>query len=134
MESQDQPKWSGGSSPKKQAENMHVNERELAGYDYSDFEGARTVTQSLATCLTDGSTTTDDNGHEVIVGVDPSLLDNRSSPFEGQEMEERSSMRMLSSRTNSEKISTIDNMDLEHVMEDENTREESAAVKNVFME
>ena len=112
---------------------MNVPERER--FDDSDWNGARTATQSLATRLTDGpATSNDDNGHEVIVGVDPSLLDTRNNPSHGQEMQERNSMRMLSRRTNGEKMSTIDSMDLDQVMEDDNTREESAAVKNVFTE
>jgi len=66
--------------------------------------------------------------HEIIVGVDPNDLEsNRQSA--GQEMQERSSMRIMAGI--SQEKSTIDNMDLDEVMEDEHPAGESAAVKHV---
>ncbi|TVY84170.1 hypothetical protein LSUE1_G000958 [Lachnellula suecica] len=65
--------------------------------------------------------------HEVIVGIDPKeIMDN------GQEMQERSSMRMLAGATKeNEKPGTVDSMDLDEVVEDANSAGESAAVKHV---
>lgn len=91
---------------------------------------------------------------EVLVGIDPSLLSNdqsddfepgtkvtvlsgkESEAFESEwgEMEQRSSIPMLTSRTRLQgdrKTSTIDSMDLDQVVEDANMKEESAAVKHV---
>jgi len=51
-------------------------------------------------------------------------------PSQGQEMQERSNLRMLSSRA-AEKPTTIDNMDLDQVMEDDHVAKESTAVKHV---
>jgi hypothetical protein len=67
--------------------------------------------------------------HEIIVGVDPKDLDSNGQSS-GQEMQERGSMRMMAGMSQ-EMSSTIDNMDLDEVMEDENAAGESAAVKHV---
>ena len=67
--------------------------------------------------------------HEIIVGVDPNDLESNVQSS-GQEMQERSSMRMMAGMSQ-EKSSTIDNMDLDEVMEDEHAAGESAAVKHV---
>ena len=68
--------------------------------------------------------------HEVLVGVDPSLLENKNfeSPKPTQEMQERSGMPMLS-RATSGPTNSLDNMDL--IMEDDSVAGESAAVKRV---
>lgn len=85
---------------------------------------------------------------EVLVGIDPSLLtknpedDNMGRESKSwddwkdnkaiQEMQERTSMPMLSSRPlTKEKASTIDSMDLDQVVADDVVKEESAAVKHV---
>jgi len=67
---------------------------------------------------------------EMIMGIDPSIHENPSS---SQEMQERSSMRMMSARTGneSEKAKPIDIMDLDQIMEDENVATESGAVRHV---
>ncbi len=72
-----------------------------------------------------------DEPHELIHGVDPSLLSNDDAPFLGQEMQERNGMPMLSSRSKGEPANTIYSMDMDQVMEDENITEESAAVRHV---
>jgi hypothetical protein len=70
--------------------------------------------------------------HDIIVGVDPSLImkDNEGA---GQEMKERGMMPMLSGRKMSmQQMGTIDSMDLDQVVvEDEHIAEESTAVKGV---
>jgi hypothetical protein len=70
----------------------------------------------------------------MIIGVDPNTNEN---PSPGQEMQERSSMRMLSARAGngSENTKPIDIMDLDQIMEDENVAMESGAVRHVgFMD
>jgi hypothetical protein len=76
------------------------------------------------------NSTNGNGGSEIIMGVDPSLLDSHSS---GQEMQERSSMRMLSARPKDGVANTkpIDIMDLDQVMEDDNIARESGAVRRV---
>jgi hypothetical protein len=69
--------------------------------------------------------------NEVIVGIDPSLL-TKDPEAEMKEMQERSSIPMLTSRPlTKEKASTIDSMDLDQVVEDATVMEESSAVKHV---
>lgn len=74
---------------------------------------------------------------EVIVGVDPSLVSKggevRGGGVQGKEMEERTSMPMLSRPLSKgeEKQGTIDIMDLDQVVEDADVKEESPAVKRV---
>jgi hypothetical protein len=68
------------------------------------------------------------SNHELIVGVDPKdIMSNGESS--GQEMQERSSMRMMAGLQKGEKASTIDSMDLDEVMEDDHAAGESAAVR-----
>ncbi len=107
-----------------------VSERELRGSDDS-YWNAGPAHDPFAP---NGS-----KQHEVIVGIDPSLGINPSlltkhydDTKAKQEMEERSGIPMLSGRPMSkEKAATIDEMDLDQVVEDANIREESAAVKRV---
>ncbi len=114
---------------------VKVVERELRSSDES-FEYESTPSQHEGTHLT-GSLPpiSSDQQHEVLVGVDPSLLaKDQDAPTQGiQEMEERSGMPMLSSRPKGDtaQSSTIDNMDLDQVMEDETVAGESAAVRRV---
>lgn len=69
---------------------------------------------------------------EVIVGIDPFAEGNPEGSPRGVEMQERKSMRMLPSRTRStETRDPMDNMDLDHVVEDSHVAEESGAVKHV---
>jgi hypothetical protein len=69
-------------------------------------------------------------GSEMIMGVDPSFQEPNLS---GQEMQERSSMRMLSARAQdgAGNAKPIDIMDLDQVMEDDNIAQESGAVRRV---
>jgi hypothetical protein len=108
-------------------------ERELTSTDgASELEGARLTSQTLADQLDDSRTVTPDGDeHEIIHGIDPTMLSNDDTPFSGQEMKERSGIPMLSSRAGGEPVTTIDSMDLDQVVEDDNITEESAAVKNV---
>jgi hypothetical protein len=69
---------------------------------------------------------------EVILGIDPSMDGGSEVTFRGQEMQERRSLRMPSNRpqvSSTEARSTVDGMDLDHVVEDDHVAEESAAVK-----
>lgn len=110
-------------------------ERELRSSNESELEIARAASQHLADQLDESRTVTPGGDEpEVIHGVDPTLLGNNDAPFSGQEMQERSGMLMLSGRGGGEAASTIDKMDLDQVMEDENTTEESAAVRSVELE
>jgi hypothetical protein len=108
-------------------------ERELRSTDGAfELDGTQSASQTLANQLDESRTVTPDgDDHEIIHGIDPSMLSNVDTPFSGQEMQERSSMPMLSGRAGGELVTTIDSMDLDQVMEDENITEESAAVKNI---
>lgn len=132
-DSGDSTRWNRGTSPKGYENSVQVMERELRTTDgASELEGARAASQTLADQLDESRTVTPDgDDHEVIHGVDPSMLSNDDNPFSGQEMQERSGMPMLSSIAGGEPVITIDSMDLDQVMEDDNITEESAAVKNV---
>lgn len=71
---------------------------------------------------------------EMIIGIDPSLQEYFPA---GQEMQERSSMRMLSagSKDGTTNSKPIDSMDLDQIMEDDNIAQESSAVRHVgFMD
>ena len=137
--------WGGGNGAKKQTEITNAHEITHGGHDEPGLERTVSANQSLATHLSnrpaatageeEDDTNHDDDGvHELVVGVDPSLLDDdRKEPCAGQEMQERSNMRMLSSRKTGES-DPVDSMDMDQVMEDDSIREESAAVKNVFTE
>lgn len=108
-------------------------ERELRSTDGAfELEGAQSASQTLTDRLDESRTVTPDgDDHEIIHGIDPSMLSNVDASFSGQEMQERSGIPMLSGRAGGELVTTIDSMDLDQVMEDENMTEESAAVKNI---
>lgn len=110
-------------------------ERELRSPDGpSELEGTRSASQSLTDELDKSRTVTPDGEeHEVIDGIDPMAMSDRDTMAKGQEMQERSGLPLISSRGGDEdaSVTSIDNMDLDHVIEDDNTAEESAAVKNV---
>ena len=136
--SEESSRWNGGTSPRGYENSIQVKERELRSSDESsDFDAARAASQNLANHLSDRSMTITPNGsegHEVIEGVDPTMLSNYDTPFlSGQEMQERSGMPMLSGRAGGGVVqaNTIDCMDLDQVMEDGNVTEESATVKHV---
>ena len=107
-------------------------ERELRSTEgVSDLAGVRAASEHLADRVDESRTVTPGEIEpEVIHGVDPTLFGNDDSPFSVQEMQERSGIPMLAGRAGGE-TSTIDSMDLDQVMEDENRTEESAAVKHV---
>jgi len=78
-------------------------------------------------------TETEVQGQDVIIGVDPTQLIDVETQFTRQEMQERNSLRVLSTRPNGsiQRPATIDSMDMDQIMEDTDTRDESAAVKHV---
>jgi len=119
------------SGSRVNARRVNVTERELRGSDEtSSIDSAGTVTREMSSMLTGGET-------EMIIGVDPGLLDGEEEMKSGKEMEmqERSGIPMLATRSIGGSsvmgTSTIDSMDLDQVLQDENVREESAAVKRV---
>lgn len=69
----------------------------------------------------------------MIIGKDPSMNAIPDGSNTGPEMQERSGARMLSSRPKMsvERLTTIDSMDLDQIVEDDNVAEESTAVKRV---
>jgi hypothetical protein len=75
--------------------------------------------------------------HEVLIGVDPTTTGFDPSELmkngdEKQEMQERNGLSLLSRpMSNTAQSSTIDSMDLDQVIEDENVSKESEAVKHV---
>ena len=102
-------------------------ERELRSPDF-EMDGP----QHLANCVDESRTVTPCGDEpEVIHGVDPALLSNDDTPISGQEMQERSGMPMLSSRAGDQSATTIDRMDLDQVVEDDNLTEASPAVQHV---
>jgi hypothetical protein len=69
---------------------------------------------------------------ELTTGVDPSELMKNGEDRQGQEMQERNGLSLLSRPvSNTTRSSTIDSMDLDQVVEDENVSKESEAVKHV---
>lgn len=69
---------------------------------------------------------------DVTMGVDPANARGESPPAV-REMQERSGMPMLSSQVSGSatKLSTLDSMDLDQVVEDDEVADDSAAVKHV---
>ncbi|PMD43684.1 hypothetical protein L207DRAFT_510194 [Hyaloscypha variabilis F] len=119
-------KYRGSDDESNQYQRVNVTEKELGGSEEAIVDGH----------LGNGGIMEDivpTNGkqHEIIVGVDPSLI-MKDNEHEGQEMKERGGMPMLSGRKASmQQMSTIDSMDLDQVVEDEHVAEESTAVKRV---
>jgi hypothetical protein len=97
------------------------------------FDGARSASQNLAMSMEDGTqSSVNRRDNDIIMGVDPSMLQkNRESS--AQEMKELGGMRfsMMAGAGNNAKPSTIDNMDLDEVVEDQRVAEPSGAVKHV---
>lgn len=104
--------------------------RSFAKISEEDGDESGIGAQSASSNLTQVVAPNGKQNHEMIMGIDPNLHEN-SSP--GQEMQERSSMRMLSSRARdgAENPKPIDSMDLDQVMEDENIAQESGAVSHI---
>jgi hypothetical protein len=100
-----------------------VSEKEIGD---PDFEGAQAASSSLAQSFALNG----NRGQEMIEGVDPNM---HETPSSGQEMQERSSMRMLAAkpRGGAENAKPIDLMDLDQVMEDDNVAQESGAVMQI---
>lgn len=73
-----------------------------------------------------------DEQAEVILGIDPLIEVGPEGSFRGQEMQERKSMRIISSRPqgSADARNTIDSMDLDHFVED-HPETESGAVQHV---
>jgi hypothetical protein len=122
-------KYRGSDDESNQYQRVNVTETELRGSDES-----ATVDGHLGNGggIMEDVVPTNGKQHDIIVGVDPSLImkDNEGA---GQEMKERGMMPMLSGRKMSmQQMGTIDSMDLDQVVvEDEHIAEESTAVKRV---
>jgi hypothetical protein len=122
-------KYRGSGDESNQYQRVNITETELRGNDEST-----TVDGHLGNGggIMEDVVPTNGKQHDIIVGVDPSLImkDNEGA---GQEMKERGMMPMLSGRKMSmQQVDTIDTMDLDQVVvEDEHIAEESTAVKRV---
>jgi hypothetical protein len=118
-------KYHGSDDESNQYQRVNVTEKELSSDEPSLINGNGTG------IMEDVIPADSKPEHEIIVGVDPSLImkDNEEG---GQEMQERGGMPMLSGRKMSAaQMGTIDGMDLDQVMEDEHVAEESTAVKQM---
>jgi hypothetical protein len=124
-------RYNGGASPRGYDNSIQVMERELRSPDALSEEGFHAASNPADGLDESRTVTPGGDEPEVIHGVDPTLFGNNDGTFSGLEMQERSGMPMLSSRLGGEPTGTIDSMDLDQVMEDENTAEASAAVKHV---
>jgi hypothetical protein len=119
-------KYHGSDDETNQYQRVNVTEKELR-------DGSATVDGNLGNGagIMEDVLPTNGKQHEVIVGVDPSLI-MKDPENAGQEMKERGGMPMLSGRKMSvQQMSTIDIMDLDQVVDDEHVAEESTAVKQV---
>lgn len=127
--------WNGGTSPKGYENSVQVMEIELRSSDGSlEYGDACAASQQLIDHLDESSRTVTPGETEVIHGVDPIMLGHSDTPFSGQEMQERTGAPLLSSRAGGEPLGTIDSMDLEQVVQDDNVTEESPAVKHIELE
>ncbi|CAG8952025.1 hypothetical protein HYFRA_00000761 [Hymenoscyphus fraxineus] len=123
-------RWSG-PGPNRES-SAGILEREMMGNSEMSYDDAHSASRSLADRLTEDIDDSDSHATgDIIVGMDPSMLQNGTPP--GQEMQERGNMRLslIGSRSNNIKSSTIDNMDLNDIVEDSHVAEESGAVKRV---
>jgi len=121
-------KYRGSDDESNQYDRVNVTEKELRGSDE-----LATVDGNLGNGagIMEDVVPTNGNQHEMIVGVDPSLI-MKDNEDVGQEMKERGGMPMLQGRKMSmQQIGTIDSMDLDQVVEDEHVAEESTAVRRV---
>ncbi len=119
-------KYRGSDDESNQYQRVNVTEKELGGSEEAIVDGHIGNGGIMEDILP-----TNGKQHEIIVGVDPSLI-MKDNEHEGQEMKERGGMPMLSGRKASiQQMSTIDSMDLDQVVEDEHVAKESTAVKRV---
>ncbi len=119
-------KYRGSDDGTNQYQRVNVTEKELS-------DGSGTVDGNLGNeaGIMEDVLPTHGKPHEIIVGVDPSLI-MKDSEGGGQEMKERSGMPMLSGRKMSvQQMGTINIMDMDQVVDDEHVAEESTAVKQV---
>ncbi|KAL2068176.1 hypothetical protein VTL71DRAFT_16274 [Oculimacula yallundae] len=110
---------------------VNVNARELRNANNGDPEVPDASSAQQESSFSDmiGMEQQSSQNDEVLVGVDPDLIDaNFESPTPSQEMQEISTMPMLT-RVTSGRNQPIDSMDL--IMEDDAVAGESAAVKRV---
>ena len=118
-------KYNGSDDESNQYQRVNVTEKELISDEQSHINGNGTG------IMEDVIPTNGKPEHEIIVGVDPSLI-MKDNEEVGQEMKERGGMPMLSGRKMSAaQMDTIDSMDLDQVIEDENVAEESTAVEQM---
>jgi len=101
---------------------VNVSEKERQGSRDSGFEGG---------IMEDVVSGDSEKEHEIVVGVDPSLIMKDGDGEMGQEMQDRGGMPMLAARKMSVQMGTVDSMDLDQVVEDENVAVESTAVNRV---
>lgn len=121
-------KYRGSDDESNQYQRVNVTEKELRGNDESTIADGNL---GNGAGIMEDVVPTNGKHHEIIVGVDPSLI-MRDNEDVGQEMQERGAMPMLSGRKMSmQQMSTVDSMDLDQVVEDENVAEESTAVKGI---
>jgi hypothetical protein len=121
-------KYRGSDDESNQYQRVNVTEKELRGNDESTTADGNL---GNGAGIMEDVVPTNGKRHEIIVGVDPSLI-MRDNEDVRQEMQERGAMPMLSGRKMSmQQMSTVDSMDLDQVVEDENVAEESTAVKGI---
>jgi len=119
-------KYRGSDDESNQYQRVNVTEKELR-----DTEEALADGHPGNGGIMEDVVPTNGKQHEIVVGVDPSLI-MKGNDDAGQEMKERGGMPMLSGRKMSmQQMNTIDSMDLDQVVEDEHIAEESTAVKRV---
>jgi len=119
-------KYQGSDDESNQYQRVNVTEKELRDTEEALADGHL----GNGGIMEDIAPTTGKE-HEIIVGVDPSLI-MKGNDDVGPEMKERGGIPMLSGRKMSmQQMNTIDSMDLDQVVEDEHIAEESTAVKRV---
>lgn len=109
---------------------VNVTARELRNNGGSEAEASST--QQGASFSAMSGVEQQSQNHEVLMGVDPSMLDNTNyeTPRATQEMQERTGMPMLSRVSSGQsQTNALDSMDL--IMEDDAVAVESPAVKRV---
>jgi len=124
LENQPDSQTVDGDAPSDPSSNggVKVSEREVTLNDESGSSGTITHEEHEVLIGVDPITT----------GVDPSELMKNGEDRQGQEMQERNGLSLLSRPvSNTTRSSTIDSMDLDQVVEDENVSKESEAVKHV---
>jgi hypothetical protein len=108
-------------------------ERDIGENGELSFDDARAASENLAANMQNGGqSSTSGRDIDVIMGVDPALL-QKVPDSSAQEMKELGGMRMgmMAGSGNIPKTNTIDSMDLDEVLEDQRIAEPSGAVKRV---